>query len=301
MSDRKVQVAGSSLLWAVVLTATKLIVGLFTGSLGILAEALHSALDLLAAGVTLYAVRQSARPADRDHPFGHGKFENFSAFVETLLLVLTSVWILWEAQERLRDPAFAGPRTSVWGFLVIGFAIWVDWHRSRALARVARETGSQALEADALHFQSDILSSAAVLLGLGGAALGLPQADPIAAVVVALVVLHVAWGLIRRSVHALLDRAPEGVADDVRKRVQAVTGVEEVDSVRVRTSGPDLHAEVVVRLDGGRPLTWAHDVTDRVEAAVKEGYPEARVTVHAEPLSPAEAPSEEDRETDSLP
>jgi len=285
LSDRKVQVAGSSVVWAVVLTSTKLIVGLLTGSLGVLAEALHSALDLLAAGMTLYAVRQSARPADREHPFGHGKFENFSAFMETLLLVLTSAWILWEAQDRLRDPAFEGPRTSVWGFLVIGFAIWVDWHRSRALAKVARETGSQALEADALHFQSDILSSAAVLLGLGGAAMGIPQADPIAAVVVALVVLHVAWGLIRRSVDALLDRAPEGVAEDVRRRVEGVAGVGEVDSVRVRTSGPDLQAEVVVRLDGGRPLAWAHEVTDRVEAAVREGYPDAQVTVHAEPMA----------------
>ncbi|MBP7126673.1 cation transporter [Myxococcota bacterium] len=300
MSDRKVQVAASSVIWAVVLTSTKLIVGLLTGSLGILAEALHSALDLLAAGMTLYAVRQSARPADREHPFGHGKFENFSAFVETLLLVITSAWILWEAQERLRDPAFSGPRTSVWGFLVIGFAIWVDWHRSRALGKVARETGSQALEADALHFQSDILSSGAVLLGLLGAALGFPQADPIAAVVVALVVLHVAWGLIRRSVDALLDRAPEGVEDDVRRRVRGVEGVEQVDSVRVRTSGPDLHAEVVVRLDGGQPLTWAHEVTDRVEAAVREGYPDARVTVHAEPTAP-EVPRSGNGEEESRP
>jgi len=290
MKDEKFHVALSSLTWAVVLTSTKLTVGLITGSLGILSEALHSGLDLVAAGMTVYAVRQSARPADHDHPFGHGKFENFSALLETMLLVATSVWIVYEAVERLTDPGFTGPETSAWSFVVMVFAIVIDVGRSRSLMRVAKKTSSQALEADALHFQSDVWSSSAVIVGLGLSALGFPRADPIAALVVAGVVLLVAWHLVRRSVDALLDKAPVGVPDTLRKRVEGVEGVTSVDSVRVRPVGPDLHVEAVVRVDGTRSLTWAHGVADAVEASIREAHPSAHVSVHVEPAATPAAP-----------
>ncbi len=285
MKDEKLHVAFSSLAWAVVLTSAKLTVALITGSLGLLSEALHSALDLVAAGMTVYAVRQSARPADRDHPFGHGKFENFSALLETMLLVATSIWIVYEAVRRLTDPAFTGPETSAWAFGVMLFAIGIDLHRSRALMRVARATGSQALEADALHFSSDVWSSTAVIAGLGFSALGFPQADPVAALVVAGVVLLVAFRLVKRSIDALLDKAPDGVPETLRAHVLDVPGVVSVGSVRVRSVGPDLHVEVVVKVDGSRSLASAHEVADAVEAKVRVMHPSAHVSVHVEPAA----------------
>ena len=171
----KLRVAVSSLLAATVLTVLKLVVGLRTHSLGILAEAAHSGLDLLAAGVTLWAVHMSSRPADRKQTYGYGKFENLSALFETLLLLVTCLWIVYEASRRL---FFHGPievDPSVWAFLVVMLSIVVDFSRSRALLRVSKKYHSQALEADALHFSTDIWSSCVVLFGLigraGGAAL----------------------------------------------------------------------------------------------------------------------------------
>ena len=166
LNRQKVRVALTSVIAAIGLTVTKAVVGWQTGSLGILSEALHSALDLVAALITLFAVRVADRPADQDHHYGHGKVENLSALVETALLLLTCIWIISEALERLFwkeveiEPSWIA-------FAVMVGSIVVDVSRSRALARVARETGSQALEADALHFQTDVWGSLTVLVGLG--------------------------------------------------------------------------------------------------------------------------------------
>src|SRR5438128_2323416 len=161
----KTVVALSSVLAAIGLTSMKLIVGLLTGSLGILAEAAHSGLDLVAALLTFFAVRVADRPADATHHYGHGKVENLSAFIEAGLLLLTAVWVIYEAIRRLLfHEGHVDP--SIWAFIVMAISIIVDFTRSRALLRVARRLGSQALEADALHFSTDIWSSAIVIVGL---------------------------------------------------------------------------------------------------------------------------------------
>jgi cation diffusion facilitator family transporter len=281
--DAKFAVAVSSLLWAVVLTVTKLIVGLITGSLGILSEALHSGIDLAAAGVTVFAVVQSARPADDDHQFGHGKFENLSALFETLLLVGTSAWIIREAVLRLLGDAPPTIAVTPWSFAVMAFAIVVNLHRSRALGRAARDHRSQALEADALHFSSDVLGSAAVIAGLAATALGLAWADAAGALAVAVVILVSAARLIRRSVDDLLDRAPAGAAAAVRDCIHAVPGVSARTEVRVRPQGSVLHVDAVVRMDGRHTLEHAHDVATDVETAVRAAFPGADVNVHLEP------------------
>ena len=172
-ADTKKSIAAlSSVIWSALLTAMKFVVGLLTGSLGLMSEALHSALDLVAAGGTLYAVKVAARPADAEHPYGHGKVENLMALAETVLLLLTALWVVYEAACRLLsdDPAALHVETSIWAFLVVIISLVVDINRSAMLHRVARETRSAALEADAAHFASDIWSSAAVLLGITGAA-----------------------------------------------------------------------------------------------------------------------------------
>src|SRR5271157_126451 len=199
--------ARSSVLAAVGLTAFKLAVGLLTNSLGILAEAAHSALDLVAAAMTYLAVRFSDKPPDREHPFGHGKIENLSALFETLLLLGTSAWVIYEAVQRLFFISVK-VETSIWSVIIMGLSMVVDYTRSRILFRTARKYRSQALEADALHFSTDIWSSAVVILGLalvrigeyrGGDKTIFERADAIAALVVSVIVLYVSYKLGRRA------------------------------------------------------------------------------------------------------
>ena len=165
MRAEKRSVAGNSVLAALAITVLKIVVGVTTGSLGILSEAAHSGLDLIAAIITFFSVRVSDKPADADHQYGHGKVENFSAFIETGLLLLTCVWIVWEAVKRLffRNVEI---EPTVWAFVVMVLSIGVDLWRSRALGRIAVKYDSQALEADALHFSTDVWSSGTVILGL---------------------------------------------------------------------------------------------------------------------------------------
>jgi len=194
MENEKNKVATSSFIAAIFLTTFKIIVGVMTGSLGILSEALHSALDLVAAGITMIAVRISDKPADKEHHYGHGKIENLSALAETLLLLITCVWIIYEALSRLIS-GNTHIEVNVWSYVVVITSIVIDYSRSRALMRVAKKHNSQALEADALHFSTDIWSSLVVLLGLVAANFGIFIADSIAAMGVALIVIFVSYNL----------------------------------------------------------------------------------------------------------
>ncbi len=282
-------VAATSVVAAVALTGMKLVVGLATGSLGILSEALHSALDLVAALVTLFAIRASARPADSRHPFGHGKVENLSALFETVLLLLTCGWIVNEAVHRLAG-GNASVQATVWAFVVMAVSIVVDVSRSRALLRVARRTGSQALEADALHFSTDVWSSSVVILGLTAVrlapAMGLPwlvNADAVAALGVAAIVVWVSIRLGRRTVADLLDEVPPGLREEVEEAAR-VAGVLEVGRVRVRRSGADHFVDLTLSAEPAITLEHAHGLADRVEHAVRERLPGADVLVHLEPV-----------------
>ena len=218
MRSEKRAAAGNSVLAAVVITGLKIVVGVSTGSLGILSEAAHSGLDLIASLLTFFSVGVSDKPADADHQYGHGKVENFSAFVETGLLLLTCAWIIYEAVLRLFFRRI-DIEPSIAAFAVMLFSMCLDWWRSRVLARIATKYDSQALEADALHFSTDIWSAGVVVLGLGLVLLGrtlhvdwLRDSDPIAALFVAGVVVSVSWRLARRTIDALLDAAPPGSA-----------------------------------------------------------------------------------------
>ncbi len=279
----KKRVAGSSVLAAIAITLLKLVVGLETNSLGILSEAAHSGLDLLAALITYFAVSISDRPPDRDHQYGHGKIENVSAFVETLLLVVTCAWIIYEGVSRLLG-AEAHVTANWWGYSVIVLSIIVDFSRSRALRRAAQRYKSQALEADALHFSSDIWSSLVVLVGLILVNIGLPMFDSIAAIIVALLVLLVTYRLGRRTVDALMDRVPEGVYEDVSRIVRDMNGVAELKQLRVRASGPKLFVDAVVGIPRTMPFQQAHDIMDAIEHAVRTQHASADIVIHSEPV-----------------
>lgn len=283
MVHEKRRVALTSVVAAIFLTGFKLGVGLWTGSLGILSEAAHSGLDLLAAGITLIAVRLADRPPDHDHNFGHGKFENLSALAETLLLLLTCVWILFEAWERLtgHTPEID---VNVWSFAVIAGSIVIDIGRSRALSRVARKYNSQALEADALHFRTDIYSSLVVIFGLVSVSMGFPEGDAIAAAIVAGIVIWISIQLGRRTIDVLLDRVPHGLDEKMQQTVASVDGVQHVVSTRVRQSGGTTFADVVVGIDRTATFDQAHRIMDAIEGSVAENFPRTDVVVHAEPV-----------------
>jgi cation diffusion facilitator family transporter len=290
-ADReKHDVALSSVLAAILLTGTKIVVGLATGSLGILSEALHSGLDLLAAFLTLFAVRVSGRPADPEHPYGHGKVENLSALLQTGLLLATWVWIVWEAVQRLFFKTVT-VKVNHWAFLVVLLSLVIDWSRSRALRRAAKKHGSAALEADALHFSTDLWSSGVVLLGLVLVVLArvtglawLKHADSVAALVVAGIVLWVGWSLGRRNIDALLDsvRPEERLA--LAEQAAAVPGVRAVSRMRMRRVGAASFVDLTVTVDRGTSLERAHDIAVAAEEAVRQALPSADVVVHVDPV-----------------
>jgi cation diffusion facilitator family transporter len=289
MRAEKRSVAGNSVLAAIAITAMKIVVGITTGSLGILSEAAHSGLDLIAAIITLLSVRVSDKPADADHQYGHGKVENFSAFIETGLLLLTCVWIIYEAIRRLFFQSVE-IEPSMWAFVVMLASIGVDLWRSRALGKIAEKYDSQALEADALHFSTDVWSSSVVILGLFLVMIGrsyhigwLRDADPVAALVVAGIVVHVSWRLAHKTIDALLDAAPAGARSKIIDAVRRVQGVIEVDRVRIRRAGNRYFADVSVGL--ARTATFQHSgrVAQLVTAAVQSVLSDADVTVNSVP------------------
>lgn len=286
---RKRSAALVSLMAACGMTALKLIAGLLTGSLGMLSDAAHSGLDLLGAALTLISVRISDKPADEDHPYGHARVETLSAFTETFLMGASCVWIVVEAVMRI----FVAPvsvRPSVWPFAVLALSITVDFSRSRALKHIAADSGSQALEADALHFASDIWSSLAVAIGLAAAYAGehfgipwLRYADPLAALAVSYVILHFAWGLARRTTFELLDTAPAGAQQRITRAVERVEGVVDLEQVRVRRSGNRIFADLRVAVPRFDTAEHIEVLVQRVTAAVKAVVPGADVTVRTIP------------------
>ena len=289
MRREKRTVAGNSVLAAIAITSLKIVVGITTGSLGILSEAAHSGLDLVAALVTFFSVRVSDKPADADHQYGHGKVENFSAFLETGVLLLTCLWIVSEAVKRLLfhsveiEPSMAA-------FLVMFFSIAVDTWRSRALGRIATKYDSQALQADALHFSTDVWSSSAVILGLALVWLGriyhvawLRQADPIAALFVAAVVVYVSWRLARQTIDALLDAAPVGVRGQILNALRNIPGVLEVDRIRIRRAGNRHFADVSVGLERNLTFQRSEQLAGEVTSRVRDVLPDADVMVRPVP------------------
>lgn len=290
IEEHKQTVALTSLAAAVVLTGFKVVVGLVTGSLGILAEAAHSSLDLVAAAATYFAVRTASLPADRNHRYGHGKIENLSALFETTLLLATCAWIVYAAVNRLLKGG-AEIEVTVWSFVVMLTSIVIDWSRSRALFRVAKESNSQALEADALHFRTDIWSSSVVIVGLICVKVAewlpnvawLQHADAIAALAVAIIAAVVTFRLGSRTVEALMDAVPSDLEKRIVSAAVTVPGVIDCHSVRFRYSGPTLFVDAHVSMDGKLSLNVTHEIAAQVEHAIQSELPGTDVTVHAEP------------------
>jgi cation diffusion facilitator family transporter len=288
-SAEKQRVSLHSMLAAAAMTLLKLAAGLMSGSLGVLSDAAHSGLDLVGATLTFFSVRVSDKPADEDHTYGHGKVENLSSFGEVMLMAVSSGWIIWEAIQRILHHSVE-LRHSVWPFLVVIASIGVDFWRSRKLRDVAERTGSSALATDAFHFASDIWSSLAVLLGLGFSWAGerfgvavLQYADPLAAVVVSLLILRLTMRLGHEAVGVLLDEIPVETRRQIIGEVERVPGVLAVEQARVRRAGANYFADLTLALP--RRYTFEHtgELVRAATEAVHRALPEADVMIHTVP------------------
>ena len=295
-SAAKRAAALSSVTAALGITLLKLITGVLTGSLGMLSEAAHSAIDLIASGLTLLTVRASDRPPDEEHNYGHGKLESLSAATETVLMVGSCIWIGAKSVQRMTHHSHLALRWSVWPFAVLLLSMAVDFTRSRALHRVARQHRSEALEADAIHFGTDIWSAGAVFLGLlasfAGQRLGVPAleyADPIAALIVAAIILRVTWRLARQTADTLLDATPPEARAQIRRDlvrdVEATPGVLRVERVRVRRSGPNYFVDLTLGLPRNLTFQVSEQITSAVTEAVQGRLPGADVVIHTVPLA----------------
>ena len=276
------------MLFRSVLISLKIFLSVRTGSLGILSEALHSGLDLVAAVITYLSVRISDKPADADHTYGHAKFESFSAFVETGLLLLTAAYIIWEALQRLLFRVSV-VRPSLLAVGLLALMVAIDWTRARGISRVARRYPSEALEADALHFSTDVWSTTVVLIGIAAVWLGqragifwLRYTDPLAALCVAGVIIWVGSRLGKRTLDALLDVAPRGLQEKIIAAAEKVQGVLAVDRVRLRRAGQRYFVDVTISVPRTASLEQAHATSDRVEHSIAEVVP-SDVVVHIEP------------------
>lgn len=283
-NHRKEKVALSSVIASFLLAAVKLAVGIATGSIGIISEAAHSGLDFGAVLLTYFAVKVSDKPADPEHQYGHTKIESVAALIEAGILLLTSVWIVYEAVHRLASET-SEVAVTWYSLSVLVVSIVVDFSRSRMLKKAATETRSQALEADALHFSSDILSSAVVLAGLVFVAAGVVLADAIAGIAVALLIAYAAVGLARKTVNVLIDAAPEGLTEQIALITGAVEGVIKIEKIRVKPAGPFAFVEMSLDVSRTLSLQNVQSICSTIEDKIRELLPVADVTINTKPIA----------------
>lgn len=298
--NEKQNVAVVSVLAAIFLTSIKFVVAILTGSLGILSEAAHSSLDLCAAIITLIAVKLSDKPADSTHNYGHGKVESFSALIEVILLLITCGWIAYEAIGRLFLNKAVEIDNTIWGILVVAVCVIVDISRSRALKRVADKYNSPALQADALHFLSDVWSSIVVMLGLICIEVGkllhieiLKYGDPIAALGVSVLVIAVSIRLVKQTVNVLLDAAPAGAINTIVDQVKSIDGVLELSNVRVRLSGPKYFIDLNVGISVNQTHKTVHDIVDNIQTKLHEIYPTSDIMISTFPVKTTHSKDEQ--------
>jgi cation diffusion facilitator family transporter len=280
----KSRVAAVSILASATMAAAKFVVGIAIGSLALISEALHSSVDLVATVITWMVVRVSGKPADEEHHYGHGKLESLSALGVIAMLYVLAGGILVESWSRLREGA-APPILSAIPFIVLLIDIAVNFWRARALHRAARDTKSQALAADALHFASDVLGSLAVIIGLALSGLGYAWGDAAAAIGVAVVISLLGLRLARSTVETLLDRAPEGVSEKATAAIKAVPGVVDVERLRVRMVGPTHFIDAIVQVPRTYPIDRIDEIKRKAQDAVAKALDDADLTFTAVPVA----------------
>jgi len=271
-----------------VLVLTKLAVGIFTGSVSVISEAAHSAVDLLAALIAYFAVSNSDKKPDIRHTYGHGKIENLSGAVEAILIIFASIWIIYEATQKFST--HEAPKALEYGIIIMGVSVLVNYFVSRNLFKVAKETQSHALEADALHLQADIWTSIGVLAGLVTIKLtGLYWIDSVIAVAVALIIFKAGYEMTIKSLHELIDVAlPDVERELIQNVLEKHPGIKGYKHIHSRRSGSKRLIDLHVMLDGDLSLKQAHSICDEVEDEIKSIFSPCEVTIHPEPFSESE-------------
>ena len=280
----KSRVAAISIFASAAMATTKFAVGISIGSLALISEALHSSVDVVATVITWLVVRVSDRPADDEHHYGHGKFESLSALGVIAMLYVLAGGILVESWSRLSEGAVP-PTLSAIPFVVLVIDIIVNFWRARALHRTARDTKSQALAADALHFASDVLGSFAVIIGLALSGLGYVWGDAAAAIGVAVVISVLGLRLTRSTVETLLDRAPQGVSEKADAAIRTVTGVVDIERLRVRMVGSTHFIDAIVQVPRTYPIDRVEEIKRIAQAAVSKALGDADLTFTAVPVA----------------
>lgn len=285
ISRKKIKVARNSLYAALVITLIKLLAAYFSGSLGVLSEVFNSGIDIFVCLVTILSIKYSSRPPDEDHNYGHEKVESFSALFQVFILFITSAYIIYEAINRLFIDKNKEVHVSIWIFLALIVSMIIDFYRARILRKVANETKSSALEADALHFSTDILSSSVVIIGLIFVYLNISKtADTIAALIVTVIIIYLGYRLSKKSIDSLMDRVPAGLYEKVRYETLLIIGVEDIKSYRIRSSGSKIYIDMIILVSRLVPFSKAHDIMDNVERKINELIPNADVVIHSEPV-----------------
>jgi cation diffusion facilitator family transporter len=274
-----------SLYAAIIITLIKLLAAYFSGSLGVLSEVFNSGIDIFVCIVTIFSIKYSSRPPDEDHNYGHEKVENLSALIQVLILFLTSSYIIYEAIYRLFINKEVEVKVNIWIILALLISMAIDFWRARILRKVAKETKSNALEADALHFSTDILSSGVVIVGLLMIYLNISKvADTIAALVVTGIIIFLGFKLSRKAIDSLMDRVPAGIHEKVKYETLLIKGVEGIKSCRIRGSGSKIYIDMVIQISRLVPFSKVHDIMDNVEKKIYEMIENADVVIHSEPV-----------------
>ena len=285
ITDRKIKVALQSMYAAILITFIKILAAYFSGSIGVLSEVFNSGIDIFVCLVTIFSIKYSSRPPDADHNYGHEKVENFSALIQVFILFITSSYILYEIINRLFINKNVEVNVSIWIILALVVSIVIDVYRAKALKKVATETKSNALEADALHFSTDVLSSCVVIIGLLLTYFNISKiADSIAALIVTVIIISLGYKLAKKSIDALMDRVPAGLYEKIKYETLLIKGVENIKSFRIRSSGAIIYVDMVILISRLVQFSKAHDITDSVERKIKELVPEADIIIHSEPV-----------------
>ena len=281
----KVQVAKKSLYAALLITTMKFFAAYFSGSLAVLSEVFHSGIDILACTITILSIKFASKPPDDDHNYGHDKIESFAAITQVLILFLVCSYIIYEAINRLLAEVPPVLNISYWIFGVIIISLFIDVNRTIALRKAAKETKSQALEADALHFSSDILSSIVVLIALSLTYFGVSdKADSIGALVVSGIILFVGAKLLKRAFDSLMDKVPRELREKIKSETMKVKGVESIKELRIRATGAKIFIDMTINISRIIPFSKAHDITDALEKKILEVSPLADIVIHSEPI-----------------
>jgi len=289
-TQRKARAAWISVISNSTLVVSKLVIGLLMGSVSVISEAIHSGVDLVAAGIALFAVKKATKPADKEHPYGHGKIENLSGTIEAVLIFLAAAWIVFEAVHKL---VARSPVEMAWlGVVVMAGSAIANFLVSRMLFRVGNETDSIALQADAWHLRTDVWTSAGVMIGLMAIIVSrwlLPAwdlwwLDPVAAIAVALLIVKAAYDLTRQSLRDVLDESlPEEEQRWIDEHVRTVVGVFGYHGMRTRKAGPQRFIEFHLLVDRTLSIEAAHKLSHDVSDAIEQRFSSASVTIHVEP------------------